>query len=306
MSPSADDVLGAGVDRRLEVVLRPARGVHDDHAALLEQVRDRPGLAERPAVLAEDVAHLGAGAVAVVGERLDQDRHAAGPVALVHDRLDRVGVRALARALGDRALDVVLGHRGVARLLDRVGQRRVGIGVAAAVARGDRDRARELGELLTAARVHDRLLVLDRGPLRVSGHGTKSRSGCGAARRAPRDQRAREARGTTRWCASSALLEVDRRLPARQLAQLGGVDELPVDLAVRRAGRRGTSARRRVPATPADQLDQLAHRVRTPAAGVERLAAPRRRGRAPRRSPGRRRRRPRRTGSRARASRPSG
>ena len=64
------------------------------------------------------MADLGAGAVAVVGQRLDEHRDAAGAVALVDDGLERVGVGALAGALGDRALDVVLGHRGVLGLLD--------------------------------------------------------------------------------------------------------------------------------------------------------------------------------------------
>ena len=67
------------------------------------------------------MAHLGAGAVAVVRHRLDEHRDAARAVALVDDVLERLGVGALARALGDRALDVVLRHRRVARLGD--GQR---------------------------------------------------------------------------------------------------------------------------------------------------------------------------------------
>ena len=88
-------------------------------------------------MLGEGVAHVGAGAVAVVGQRLDQDRRAAGPVALEEDLLDRRRVGARAGPAVDRPLDVVLGHRGVARLLDRRRQGRVALGVAAAVARGD-------------------------------------------------------------------------------------------------------------------------------------------------------------------------
>src|SRR3712207_8634514 len=61
---------------------------------------------------------------------------AAGPVALVGDRLDRVSVGPLPRAAVDRPLDVVLGHRGVAGLLHREPQRGVGVRVAATVARG--------------------------------------------------------------------------------------------------------------------------------------------------------------------------
>ena len=167
------DVLGAGLDRRHEVVLGVALGVDDDQPALVEQVGDGARLAEAAAVLGQQVAHVGAGAVAVLGHRLDEQRDAAGAVALVHDVLDRGRVAARAGALGDRALDVVLGHRGVARLLDGQLQRRVALELAPAVARGGGDRAGELGEVLAAAGVDDRLLVLDRRPLGMAGHGER-------------------------------------------------------------------------------------------------------------------------------------
>ena len=163
-------VLGAGVDRGDQVVLAVAVAVDDDHAAFLEDPGDRAGLAEAAVVLGEGVAHLGAGAVAVVGQRLDQDRRAAGPVALEEDPLDRLGVGADAGAAVDRPLDVVLRHRGVAGLLDRRRQGRVAVGVAAAIARRDGDRPRQLGEELAALGVGGALLVLDRRPLRMSGH----------------------------------------------------------------------------------------------------------------------------------------
>ena len=72
--------------------------------------------------------------------------------------------------LGDRALDVVLGHRGVLRLLDRKRQGGVAVGVAAALLGRDRDRPGELREELAAAGVDDRLLVLDPCPLGMTGH----------------------------------------------------------------------------------------------------------------------------------------
>src|SRR3954471_14220161 len=165
------DVERAGLDRGQQVVLRVARAVDDDHAALVEEVRDGAGFPQVAAVLGEHVADLGARAVAVVGQRLDEQRDAARPIALVEDGLERVGVRALAGALGDRALDVVLGHRGVLGLLDRQAERGVALGVAAALLRRDGDRARELREQLSAAGVDDRLLVLDPRPFRVTGHG---------------------------------------------------------------------------------------------------------------------------------------
>ena len=116
------DVLGAGLDRGHEVVLGVLLGVDDDDALLVEEVGDRAGLAEVAAVLGEQVADLRPGAVAVVGHRLDEHRDAARAVALVDDGLPVLGVRAGAGALGDRPLDVVLGHRGVLGLLH--GERR--------------------------------------------------------------------------------------------------------------------------------------------------------------------------------------
>jgi hypothetical protein len=130
-----------------------------------------PGLAEVAAMLGEGVAHLGAGAVAVVGRRLDQHRNSSRPVAFVHHGLERSRVAALAGPLRDRALDVVLRHRRVLGLLHGERERRVALDVAAAVLRGDGDRARELGEELAAAGVDDRLLVLDPGPLGMACHG---------------------------------------------------------------------------------------------------------------------------------------
>jgi hypothetical protein len=119
------------------------------------------------------VTHLRAGAVAVVRERLDEDRHAARAVALVDDGLDRRGVLIGAGALGDGALDVVLRHARFLRLGDGEGERGVAVGVPAAVTRGDGDGAHELGELGTAPSVDDLLLVLDRRPFGVAGHGAK-------------------------------------------------------------------------------------------------------------------------------------
>ncbi len=145
-------------------------GVEHDHAALLEHPGDRVRLAEVAAGAVEGVADLGAGAVAVVAHRLDQDRGAAGAVALVDDPLDRGRVGALAGAAVDRPLDVVLGHRVLLRLVDRERQRRIALGVAAALTRGDADRPRELREQLSPLRVGRSLLVLDRRPFRMAGH----------------------------------------------------------------------------------------------------------------------------------------
>ena len=62
-----------------------------------------------PAVFAEDVTHFTDRAVAVVGNRIDDHRHAAGAVALVHD-LFVVDAFFFAGAATNGALDVVGRH----------------------------------------------------------------------------------------------------------------------------------------------------------------------------------------------------
>ena len=80
----------------------------DQHDALAaEQVGDRAGVGRVAAVAGDGGAHLGRGAVAVVGEALDEDRDAARAVGLVGDLLVGRRVAELAAAALDRAVDVV-------------------------------------------------------------------------------------------------------------------------------------------------------------------------------------------------------
>ena len=83
---------------------------------LLELPRDRPRPGQAATCLGEDGAHVRRGPIAVVGRGLDEDRDAAGAVALVHDLLELLGLVATARTL-DGALDVVRGHVHRARLV---------------------------------------------------------------------------------------------------------------------------------------------------------------------------------------------
>src|SRR4051794_5907042 len=168
------DVVGAGVDRRQHVVLPIAGAVDGDDAALLEDPGNRSGLPEAAVVLAEGEPDVRGRAVAVVGERFDQDRRSAGPVALEVDLLDRVGVGARAGAAVDRPLDVLLGHRGVLRLLHGGRQGRIAVDVPPAVAGGDDDRPGQLREQLAPFCVGRALLVFDRGPLRMTRHACHS------------------------------------------------------------------------------------------------------------------------------------
>ena len=116
-----------------------------------------------PPDLREHRADLGRGPVAVVGLGLDEDRHAAGAVALVDDLLELLGLAAAGR-LVDRPLDVVGGHVDRAGLLDGEPKPVVRIGVAAALPGRDADLARDLREQGAALGVGDALRALDRGP----------------------------------------------------------------------------------------------------------------------------------------------
>src|SRR5436190_1198266 len=147
-----DHVLGARVDCWNQVVLGVAIGIDHDHASLFEHPGHRARLSETAAVLVERVAHVGARSVAVVRERLDENSHARGPGALVDDAVDGVSVSAAASAAIERALARVPGHREVARLLDRRGERAVGLGLSPTRLRCERDRAGQPGEALAAVR----------------------------------------------------------------------------------------------------------------------------------------------------------
>ena len=184
----------------VSVVLVEPVGVDQDQAAPLEQPGDRAGAAQVAVVLGEGGAHVRGGAVAVVGQRLDDHRDAVRAVALVDHLLEAVRVGVGARAARDRAVDVVLRHRVGARLLDRVGEREVRGRVGPALARGHDQRPRELGEELAALLVRRALLVLDRAPLAMPGHWPPPERGRGTARapacrRSAPDGTRRRARG---------------------------------------------------------------------------------------------------------------
>jgi len=120
------------------------------------------------------MAHLGGGAVAVVGEGLYDDGHAVGAVALIHHVLKVVGV-AGAQRLVDGALDVVVGHVGGLGFGDDGGQAGVVGGVAAAAGLDRHDHLTgDLGKDLGPLGVRRALGLLDIVPLGMSGHISRS------------------------------------------------------------------------------------------------------------------------------------
>jgi hypothetical protein len=164
-----------GLERGLEHRIGARGGGGIDHRAdAAEQERHAVELAELAAVLAEQRAHVGGGAVAVVGQRLDDERHAARCQALVAHLV--VGYAFfLPAAAADRALDIFLRHVHRARGENRGAQARVRVGVRA-LARGDHDLAHELAEQPGALLILRALAVHDVGELRMAGHGVVS--GC--------------------------------------------------------------------------------------------------------------------------------
>ena len=139
---------------------------------MLEQIAHAAGLAQVAAVFVEGQAQFGGAAVAVVGEGLNQDGDAAGAVALVAHRLELVaGAASLARALGDRPLNVAARHGGCLGLFDRRAQLEIGRRIATAPGR-HRDFPAQPGEEGAPFGIDHRLAAFDLGPFAVAGHGS--------------------------------------------------------------------------------------------------------------------------------------
>ena len=115
-------------------------------------------------MLAEDVADFADRPVLVVGQRLDHQRDAARPVALVGDLFVR-DARLFTGAAADGALDVLARHVVRLRFGDDRAEARVHVGVTTAAARGDGQFLDEAREDLAALGVSSTLLVLDCVPL---------------------------------------------------------------------------------------------------------------------------------------------
>ena len=167
------EIVGTGVERIHHdgvLVVVAVLVVDDDDALAVERPADAALRAHALAVLIEVMADLRCGALAVVGQCLDDDGHAAGTVALVSNGLVVIGV-ARAERLVDGALDVVVGHVGSLRLGDDGREAGVVIRIArAALLDGDDDLLGDLGEGGAALGVSCALRLLNIVPLGMSGH----------------------------------------------------------------------------------------------------------------------------------------
>ncbi len=169
------DIFRARFHRRFEdLFLAAGLGRVEDEAEPVEAMRNAALGAKIAAVLRKGGAHGGGGAVAIVGQRLDDDRAAARAVAFVTHFL--IAFAVLRAGLVDRALDVVLGHRLRLGGIDGQPQARVHVGIGHAHFRRHGDFAAELGKhraallVLRALAMHD---VLEFG---MAGHGFALRS----------------------------------------------------------------------------------------------------------------------------------
>ena len=189
-SSTGDAFVGAGFDRRFQ---------HRIVASLVLRIDERSHCANRkPTELVspsappyfENAARMSAaGAIAVVGQRFDDERGAAGAVTFVAHFFDVLGIAA--RRLFDRALDIVLRHVFFARGHDRRAQPCVERRVRQALLGRHRDFAGELGEELGALLILAPLAEHDVLELGMTGHGVLSRENAGqiAGRAGPRQAR---------------------------------------------------------------------------------------------------------------------
>src|SRR5690606_517082 len=142
---TAFDIVGAGLDRRFENLFLVAGGRRVfDHALALEPVGDRAFGSKIAAILGECGAYVGGGAVAIVGQRFDDQGDAAGAIALIAHFL--VILAAGSSGLVDRALDIVLRHRLGLGVVDRQAQARVHVWIGRAHLGGHGYLAAELGK----------------------------------------------------------------------------------------------------------------------------------------------------------------
>ena len=183
--PDAGEVVGLGGDFEHVLVGGEIRGaglqgvahhgvlvqafpLDGDDALLVEHEGHAAGGAQVAAKLVESVAHIGGGAVPVVGKGLHDHGHAAGAVAFVGDVLEVVVV-ALAGRLFDDPVDVVVGDVGSLGLGDGVPQAGVRRGVgAAALFYGHGQLTANLGEDFRLGAVGLFLFPLDVVPFRMS------------------------------------------------------------------------------------------------------------------------------------------
>src|SRR5207249_5986201 len=108
-------------------------------------------------------AELADYAVAIRGHRLNQHAHTARSISLEGHFFVLLAFE-LPRAAQNGALDVVVRHVLVLRRENRRAQARIGVGIASADARRNRDFSNDSSKRAAALRVSRRFLMLNGGP----------------------------------------------------------------------------------------------------------------------------------------------
>ena len=154
----------------------------------------------------------------VVGHAIDDHRGAVDPVTFVADLFVRDALELAGAALGG-ALDRVLRHVLIHRLVDREPQPRVHRRVGSAHPGGNGDFADEAREDLAPLGIGGRLLVLDVRPFAVASHGrsplVRAESGIVAVRDSGRPNRA-----YSRSCCFRNACSTERRTSASLISSM--------------------------------------------------------------------------------------
>ena len=157
------NVFGAGVKGGHHSIF--AGGAQFNPAFALELEHHGTGVGHTTAVLGEGVADFRHSTVFVIGGNLNNNPDAAGAVAFVN--FFNQGSGGFVGDASDGALNVDLGHIGLASLLQHHGERGVHIGVGAA-ASSDGDLISDFGEKGAALGVNHGFLTFGSGPFTVS------------------------------------------------------------------------------------------------------------------------------------------
>src|SRR5580704_4499745 len=170
----AFDIAGAAFDRGFEHSVGAGSGRRiDDLAGPVEHETDAVGFAERARRLGEGRADVAGSTISVVGQRLDDDRDAAGAVTFVAHLVIIFAGLAAGAAL-DGTIDRVLWHIGLTRGEHSGAQARIGGRIGQPHASRGGQFADKLGEHLAALFVLRALAEHDVLELRMAGHSNSS------------------------------------------------------------------------------------------------------------------------------------
>src|SRR5581483_96234 len=126
---------------------------------------DRARFSHVAAGLAERMTQIGHGAIAIIGDAGNENRRTMRTVAFEHEFFKGSTILVFAGAAFDGAFDIIFWHVLGARFVHGETQAKIGFRIAAAVAGGHHDFARETRKDRAAFGVCRALFAFDGGPL---------------------------------------------------------------------------------------------------------------------------------------------